>query len=162
MFLQAWICEDLHDGSDGAISLGDHETEAECDVRAELSACQTLHKVMDKHLNNEKLMADFITSLITFLRSLPEDLDQNCVAEHMQRLETEVMPNITLRGQIVDFVAELVACPNPPDTFNDALDEWRTRANQVDATSFLSAALTLNKHLHDMKEMALKLECTEW
>ena len=64
MFLQAWFCEGLQHGSDASISLGDHETEAGWDVRAELTVAQTLHKVIDKHCIKEKLMADFIKSLL--------------------------------------------------------------------------------------------------
>ena len=83
------------------------------------------------------------------------------MAERTQQVETVVMPNIFLRGQIVDFVAELVACPNPPDTVKEALDELQTSVNKGDATSFLSAALALKKQLDDMKGKALKLGCTD-
>ena len=83
------------------------------------------------------------------------------MAERTQQVETVVMPNILLRGQIVDFVAEIVACPNPPDTVKEALGELQTWANQGDATSFLPAALALKKQLCVIKGKALKLGCTD-
>eukprot|EP00972_Heterocapsa_arctica_P113750 16438866-Heterocapsa_arctica.AAC.1 len=76
---------------------------------------------MDRHSIVDKPIEDFSNSLVAFLRGLPENvLKQTSVVGHARRLESMVLPNITLRGQIVDFVVELVACPNPPDTVKEA------------------------------------------